>query len=175
MSILQLIAHPDRTGTSFCHQLAAQYRAGAEAAGEVVEVLDIFKLGVDETIARTLAWYQDEKGPTINFVYPCWWEMPPACLVDVLQRTFIKGVAFDFDEELQRMVPKRRICADVITTLGQDKDPSVQYLLDGFEYCGMTGTVIPLKRVGPQMTKDIADSYLSVAFKFGRGLFSITT
>ena len=113
MDMLMVTAHPDPG--SFCHAVSAAAKAGLERAGHHVTQLDLYAIGfepamgVDEHRAYMsrvpcpdeVARQHGELLRSVTglvFVYPTWWSGPPAVLRGWLERVFVPGVAFDFDD-----------------------------------------------------------------------------
>jgi putative NADPH-quinone reductase len=167
MNVLQIIAHPDPRHGSFCHQLADKFHKGADDAKHWVRRAHAFDGGCSDFVHRlvTTGWAEH-----INFVYPCWWEMPPAKLVDLLQTVFVRDMAFKYDEKLGRMTPTLNIPVTCFITLGQDKDPDLTYLGDAMRYCGLHPSFHVCSNVGPRMTPALADAYLTSAYNTGFNL-----
>lgn len=168
MNVLQIIAHPDPKHGSFCHQLADRFCQGADDANHSVHRVHLFNNGDCCELVQSLVVSNWAKH--INFVYPCWWEMPPAPLVDLLQTVFVKDVAFRLDEGLGRMVPTLNIPVTCLITLGQDKDPDMTYLSDAMRYCGLHPSFHICSNVGPRMTPALAEAYLTSAYNTGLNL-----
>ena len=168
MKILQIIAHPDLEGKSFTHQLAKSFRDGAQQSGDhTVTWLNVYELegsDVSDDDIRKLVL----EASHINFAYPCWWEMPPAKLVDLLQRIFVRGFAFDLDDG--RMKPKLNIEVSCFISMGQDKDYNTTNLLQAMTYCGLYPMFSVFKNVGPRLTKENAELYLEHARRQGQRL-----
>lgn len=163
-NILQLVAHPDHARRSFCHQLADRYADGVRSAGNVALRSFLFEEPDLPTLREML---HNNLVDRLCLVYPCWWEMPPAKLVDFLQTTFVKGFAFDYDERQERMVPKIDLKVDIIMTLGQNKIAHVDYLREAMLYCGLTPHFQVCANVGPRMSQEEADLYLNRARLLG--------
>lgn len=169
MNVLQIIAHPDVERKSFCHQLADKFYHGAAIDRDHwVRRAHIFDNGDCSDFVREVVlngWTQH-----INFVFPFWWEMPPAKLVDLLQTVFVRDMAFTYNEELCRMEPTLNIPVTCLITLGQDKDPDLTYLGDAMRYCGLHPSFHVCSNVGPRMTPALADAYLTSAYNTGFNL-----
>ncbi len=106
-------ANPDPAG--FTHAAAAAARRGMQRAGHHVVTLDLYALGFAPAMSAPERAAYHEATPLIDpltiehaellrrsqalvFVYPTWWSGPPAILRGWLERVFVPGVAFYFDE-----------------------------------------------------------------------------
>jgi NAD(P)H dehydrogenase (quinone) len=113
MDMLMVIAHPNRG--SLCHAVSAAATSGLEEAGHRVTQLDLYALGFDPSMSADehRAYMAGAEAPDamvrehgallhsvkgLVFVYPTWWSGPPAILRGWLERVFVPGVAFHFDE-----------------------------------------------------------------------------
>lgn len=112
MQVVIVVAHPN--ADSFGHAIAARARAGAEAAGHDVHLLDLYALGVTAAMspAEHAAYHGDtplldpllvehaalvKAADALVFVYPTWWSSMPAILKGWLERVMVPGVAFVFN------------------------------------------------------------------------------
>ncbi len=96
---------------SFCGALSAQYAASAEAAGHQVQVLKLGDLQFDPILRHgyrqiqpleadlTQAQAQIEWAEHIALVYPVWWGAAPALLKGFIDRIFVPGFAFKYQED----------------------------------------------------------------------------
>lgn len=104
--ILIILGHPAQTHPSFCEKIALTYKAEAEAAGYIVEMVRAAELKFDPILHEG---YKGEQLPEedikslqrkisdaehIVFVYPLWQLMIPALLKGVLERTLTPGFAY---------------------------------------------------------------------------------
>lgn len=164
MNVLQIIAHPNLEG-GFTNSAAEAFRAGARSAGHEVTWYNLFHPDVTEINHADLVLKADH----ICFAYPCWWEMPPAKLVEYFQTVFVKGFAFDYDREGKRYV-KLDIRATCLISMGQHKDLNTTNLREAMVYCGMIPQFVLFQGVSPNLTKTLADEYLALATRFGAGV-----
>ena len=163
MNVLQIIAHPDITGNSFTGQLATSWRNGATRAGHTVRFYNLF----DDTTDV------DHKAEVLNanhicFAWPCWWEMPPAVLVNYLQTIFVKDFAFSLQGD--RMVPSLNIPVSCLISMGQQKRLSTENLRDAMTYCGLHPMFFIYENVGPRLSKEMSALYLSRAYNHGKAI-----
>ena len=166
MRILQIVAHP--ATSSFTLDLAAAYRAGAEKADNEVTWFNVYEEdapGVQE-IQRLVLEYD-----ALCFAFPCWWEMPPAKLVELLQTVFVKGFAFDLNGD--KMVPLIRKNADVIISMGQNKNYDSNNMSMAMEYCGIQPSFHVFSNIGPRLTEFEAKQNLLSANKIGYTAFKL--
>jgi len=162
MKILQIIAHPDTSEKSFTGQLAQQYRKGANEAEHQVTWLNLYDEDIEDVDLRQLVLETD----AMCLVYPLWWEMPPAKMVEFLQTTFVFGFAFELKGD--RMVPKIDIPTTVLISMGQQKTHNTSYLEDAMKYCGLHPKIAVFQNVGPRLTPDQAEAYLDLAHRLGK-------
>ncbi len=166
MKVLQFIAHPDISDKSFTQSLAKSFRLGCEASGHDVTVINLYAAAVPTaTELQAMVLEADH----LCFAWPCWWEMPPAKMVDVLQTVFVRGFAFDSDGD--RMVPKFIKTATVIISMGQLKNYDTTNLREAMTYCGLIPSFHIFNNVGPRLTPEMADIYLNTARRAGERLF----
>jgi putative NADPH-quinone reductase len=162
MNVLQIIAHPDITGSSFTGQMAARFRDGATAADHTVTWYNLYHPDIAEV--------GDHQAHVLNadhicFAYPVWWEMPPAKLVEYLQTVFVKGFAFDLDGD--RMKPKFSKLATCLLSMGQQKDYNSSNMAEAMRYCGMHPLFVVADNVGPRLSPELAGAYLDLAYSTG--------
>ncbi len=160
-TVLQLIAHPDITGNSFTGRLAKAFADGCSTHSKVVSIniYDPQAPSTDELKQLIL------QADHIAFAWPCWWEMPPAKMVDLLQTVFVKGFAFDSDGD--KMVPLFQRNATVLISMGQRKTYETTNLREAMTYCGLIPKFAVFSNVGPRLSPDEAADYLSLAHRLG--------
>ena len=136
MRVLLVHCHPRRD--SFNAALCDTAAAALEAAGHVIEQLDLYKEGFDPRLsAEERGAYYDEgagrpdlaghiaalrRAEALVLVYPTWWFGPPAMLKGWFDRVWLPGVAFALGgaKVLQpRLTNIRRIA--VVTTYGSPR------------------------------------------------------
>ncbi len=113
MDVLVVCAHP-RPG-SYTHAVTDAAVRGFTRAGHDVTTLDLYALGFAPamTTAERAAYHGEEplldpltrehaalvqRAEMLVFIYPTWWSGPPAILKGWLERVFVPGVAFRFDD-----------------------------------------------------------------------------
>lgn len=166
MNVLQITAHPDLTDKSFTHSLAAAYRDGVRASGRCtsLQFFNLFEPISADFDHQALVKSADR----ICFAWPCWWEMPPAVLVNYLQTVFVKGFAFDLQGD--RMVPKLSIPVTCLISMGQQKQLSTTNLSEAMRYCGLEPTFCVFDNVGPRLTPELAGLYRDLAYRQGKSI-----
>ena len=169
MNVVQIISHPDSTGKSFTHELSKSFRFGAEDAGARVHTHNLFSKHIKKNIIDDIF-----NADHICFAWPCWWEMPPAKLVDFFQTVFVRGFAFDKQYDLAndqsvvcKMVPILNLNVTCLISLGQDKDHNTDNLNASMLYCGLHPKFHLFKNVGPDLPFDLAEEYLDQAYRAG--------
>ena len=112
MDVLVVCAHPQ--SDSFTHAIVGAVERGLATADHHATVLDLYALGfgaamsaeehrayhgdqpvLDPMVAEHAALVQ--RAQTLVFVYPTWWNQPPAILRGWMERVLVPGVAFTFD------------------------------------------------------------------------------
>jgi len=136
MRVLLVHCHPRRD--SFNAALCDTAATALEAAGHVIERLDLYEEGFDPRLsaAERGAYYDEDAGrpdlaghiaalrraEALVLVYPTWWFGPPAMLKGWFDRVWLPGVAFALGgaKVLQpRLTNIRRIA--VVTTYGSPR------------------------------------------------------
>ena len=92
MKVVQFVSHPDTTGSSFTMRAAEQFRRGARDAGHSIFGYHVFHDPIDAVMMQNVI----SKADHISFSWPCWWEMPPYPMVELLQKVFVKGFLNQF-------------------------------------------------------------------------------
>lgn len=166
MNVLQIIAHPNLE-EGFTNSIAAAFRDGAKAAGHNVVWYNLFHPDIAE-VGDHQAHIQN--ADHICFAFPCWFEMPPAKLVEYLQTVFVKGFAFDYDIKGIRHV-LLNMEATCLISMGQTKDLNVENLREAMTYCGMIPKFALFKGVGPMMPKAQSLEYQALAHRLGTQIY----
>ena len=164
MNVRQIIAHPDLEGKSFTGQLAESFRNGAKKAGHNVTWYNLFDPDAGEIDHKQLILEADH----MCFAWPCWWEMPPAKLVDFLQTIFVKDFAFSLQGD--RMVPTLDIPVTCLISMGQRKTYNTINLSEAMRYCGLHPTFCIFDNVGPRLQPEMAQAYLDLAWRQGHNV-----
>ncbi len=106
--ILLLLGHPNNA--SLCASLAKEYAAGAEQGGAEVRVHRIGDMDFDPTLHLSYQEKQTLEPDLMRFqadlvwaehvvmLFPMWWGGMPAVLKGLIDRTFLPGFAFKFNE-----------------------------------------------------------------------------
>lgn len=106
--IVLILAHPD--SDSFCAALAQRYESAALAAGHEVSRLNLGELRFDPILRGGFRGGQalepDLKAAQaaisaaerLVFVYPYWWGVMPALLKGFIDRVFLPGFAFKYQD-----------------------------------------------------------------------------
>lgn len=104
--ILVILGHPVKE--SFCGALANAYVAGAQAAGNEVQLISLGDLSFDPILRNGYATIQELEPDLVSgqaaitwaqhivFVYPIWWGAMPALLKGFIDRLFLPGFAFKY-------------------------------------------------------------------------------
>lgn len=106
--VLVINGHPDNK--SFCRALAEQYAIGANSIGAECEIIHLSDLEYSPILSHGYrkrtelepdllkAWEAIKKAEHIVFVYPNWWGTYPALLKGFIDRLFLPGFAFEYQE-----------------------------------------------------------------------------
>lgn len=130
--------HPDPQGGHFCHALADSYRAGAEAAGHVVDIIDTGQL--DLPYIRNQAQWKapptDERilhmqaivgaADHLVIIYPLWLGDMPAILKSALEHLSCGGFVMSVDDKGRWQQGLKGKSARVVVTMGM---PALVYRL----------------------------------------------
>jgi putative NADPH-quinone reductase len=158
-NVLTLLAHP--SSTSFTGALAKEFSAGAFEAGASTRSFNLFETTNLEDLR-----FMIKTADHLALFYPLWCEMPPAKLVDFIQRTFVEGFAFHYDGG--KRIVDLKLPVSVVISMGQEKPHHCEYLTEALQYVGLTPQRIFLVQgVGPTLPAEKAKIYLEQAFKHG--------
>lgn len=106
--VLVINGHPDNK--SFCRALAEQYSIGANSIGAECETIHLSDIEFSPILSHGYrkrtelepdllkAWEAIKKAEHIVFVYPNWWGTYPALLKGFIDRLFLPGFAFEYQE-----------------------------------------------------------------------------
>lgn len=104
--VLIINGHPD--SDSFCHQLADNYRMGAEKAGYICNMVQVSALDFDPVLRYGYRKRTELEPDLVKLqqdildcnhlvvVYPVWWGTYPALLKGLFDRVFLPGFAFKY-------------------------------------------------------------------------------
>jgi len=186
-----ILAHPDHA--SFNAAVAGAYIGGVEALGHSAQLRDLYALGFDPRLqAHELPWRDGfaagadvlvERGAlaeadTIVFVYPLWFNAPPAMLKGYVERVLGMGFGYEPGEAGTRpLLRQKRLVS--ITTSGApdqwvDQTGALTRLRAGFDdhlgaVCGLNVLAhLNLGGVTPGIREDAAEAMLDQV----RGLVS---
>jgi len=107
--ILIINGHPDKE--SFCAELAKQYKNGADKSGAECNLINLTDLNFAPVLQygyrkRTdlepdlqNVWELISNADQLVFVYPNWWGTYPALLKGFIDRVFLPGYAFEYQEK----------------------------------------------------------------------------
>lgn len=107
--VLIINGHPDRE--SFCHALHTNYKKGSLEKGNDIKEIILSDMTFSPNLAygyrkRTDlepdlldAWEKIKWAEHIVWIYPTWWAMPPAILKGFIDRVFLPGFAFEYQEK----------------------------------------------------------------------------
>ena len=107
-NILIINGHPDKQ--SFCAALAAHYKIGADISGADCKLINLTELDFSPVLnsgyrVRTdfepdlqNMWDLISNANHLVFVYPNWWGTYPALLKGFIDRVFLPGFAFEYQD-----------------------------------------------------------------------------
>ncbi len=132
MRILIVFDHPYEK--SYCAALLHEVRSGAEAAGHVVDLIDLYREGFRPVLTQTeLERYAEgftedqqlvdyrrriDQADHLVFIFPVWWQVMPALTKGFLDRVLVPPWSF---RETSGIVPKGNLThasATLLTTMG---------------------------------------------------------
>ncbi len=107
-NVLIINGHPDKN--SFCTSLAEQYKKGADLSADckLINLIDLNFSPVLEYGYRTRTdfepdlqnmWDLISKANHLVFIYPNWWGTYPALLKGFIDRVFLPGFAFEYQNK----------------------------------------------------------------------------
>ena len=153
---LIISAHPSSAG--FTHQAVAQVKAAKEAAGHMVEVVDLyterplsflkFESKDDIVTNDVIKEYQNQVGRAdeIFFIYPCWWGDCPSIMRNWFDLVFAKGFAFKYAKRRPVGLLQGKDCFVIMTTgtpariyslLGVSRSMKRIWNTTRIKFCGM--------------------------------------
>lgn len=106
--VLIINGHPDKE--SFCFALHQSYKKGATEAGNEVKEIILTEMEFNPILQygyrkRTElepdlldAWNKLQWADHIVWIYPTWWAAPPALLKGFIERVFLPGFTFEYQE-----------------------------------------------------------------------------
>lgn len=120
MHILVVLAHPSQE--SFAASIARTVVSALETRGHSVDLLDLYAENFDPRLTPSerasymsgsydlsdIAPYTErlKAAEALILVFPQWWFNMPAILKGFIDRTFVPGTAFDYDDAGIKLVPK---------------------------------------------------------------------
>ena len=124
MHTLTILGHPETN--SFNGALAQTYHEAASSHGSA-ELIEVAKLNFDPILRRGYAEQQSlepdlvksqtaiERASHVTFVFPLWWGSVPAALKGFLDRTFLPGWAFKYENNRPVSLLKGRSARIIMT------------------------------------------------------------
>lgn len=127
-NILIINGHPDKK--SYCTALANQYRKGAVLSGADCKLINLTELEFSPILKYGYRKRTDLEPDLIEvrkliqetkhlvFVYPNWWGTIPALLKGFIDRVFLPGFAFEYQEKspLPKKLLKGKTARLIVTT-----------------------------------------------------------
>ncbi len=135
--ILIINGHPDKE--SFCNSLAEQYKKGADSSGAKCDIINLIDLEFSPVLKfgyrkRTdlepdlkKVWDLILKSDHLVFVYPNWWGTYPALLKGFIDRLFLPGFAFEYQEK--KPLPKKLLLGKTARLIVTTDTPNWYYWL----------------------------------------------
>jgi Putative NADPH-quinone reductase (modulator of drug activity B) len=186
-NILIINGHPDKE--SYNHALQNAYRSGAESAGFSVEEVTLAEISFSPILQygyrkRTelepdllKAWEKMQKADHWVWIYPTWWGGMPAILKGFIERIFLPGFAFEYQEKSP--FPKQLLkgkTSEIITTMDTPvwyykliyRNAGVSMLKKGvLEFCGVKNRRVTYLAVLKSSTTEKRNEWLSSVKRLG--------
>ena len=135
--ILIINGHPDKE--SLCISLAEKYKTGAEKSGAVCDLVNLAdlefspvlkygyrkRMDLEPDLQKT--WDLITKADHLVFVYPNWWGTYPALLKGFIDRLFLPGLAFEYQEK--SAFPKKLLTGKTARLIVTTDTPNWYYSL----------------------------------------------
>jgi NAD(P)H dehydrogenase (quinone) len=135
--VLVINGHPDKE--SLCASLAGKYKIGANKSGAECDIVNLTDLefspvleygyrkltGLEPDLQK--AWDLIIKADHLVFVYPNWWGTYPALLKGFIDRVFLPGFAFEYQEKSP--LPKQLLTGKTARLLVTTDTPNWYYSL----------------------------------------------
>ncbi len=109
MRIVIINGHPDKE--SFCHALQQRYKQGSLNKGNEIKEITLSDMTFNPILMygyrkRTElepdlldAWDKLQWADHIVWIYPTWWASPPALLKGFIERIFLPGFTFEYQDK----------------------------------------------------------------------------
>lgn len=136
-NILILNGHPDKE--SFCTALAERYKIGADLSGSDCKLINLTELDFSPVLKHGYRkrtdfepdlknmWDLISNANHLVFVYPNWWGTYPALLKGFIDRVFLPGFAFDYQEKSP--LPKKLLTGKTARLIVTTDTPNWYYSL----------------------------------------------
>ena len=135
--ILIINGHPDKE--SFCNSLAIKYKSGAEKSNAQCDLINLIDLDFSPILKygyrkRTdlepdllKVWNLIRQADHLVFVYPNWWGTYPALLKGFIDRLFLPGLTFEYQEKSP--LPKKLLAGKTARLIVTTDTPNWYYSL----------------------------------------------
>ncbi len=189
-NILIINGHPDKE--SFCTGLAKQYQTGARKSGvecNLINLTDLdfspvlqygYRKRTDQEPDLLNAWQLISKADHLVFVYPNWWGTYPALLKGFIDRVFLPGFAFEYQDKSP--FPKKLLSGKTARLIVTTDTPNWYYSLiykkpghnsmkkSILDFCGIRP--VKISTFGPikNSTENKRKSWLGKVEKLGKEL-----
>lgn len=186
-NVLIINGHPD--SESFNHALQNAYAEGAMSVGCNVEKITLseinFSLNLQYGYRKRTdlepdllnAWEKIKQADHLVWIYPTWWSGMPAILKGFIDRVFLPGLAFEYQEKSP--LPKQLLkgkTSEIITTMDSPvwyyklvfKNAGVNMLKKGIlEFCGVKNKRVTYLSVVKTSTPDKRSNWIDKVRKLG--------
>ncbi len=107
--VLIINGHPDKE--SFCFALHNAYKEGALSKGDEVQEIILAEMDFNPILQHGYrkrtdqepdlidAWEKIQWAEHIVWIYPTWWAAPPALMKGFIERVFLPGFAFQYQDK----------------------------------------------------------------------------
>lgn len=166
-----LIIDASQSHQGLCGALVEKFSQGVRGAGHETTIL---KIKSEKITAKVCKEIQSTilASQHLVFAFPIWSGMPPYSLVELIQKVFVEGFAFEYAKDSNSKIPKIDIPATFLITMGMQGPPDVQYLSDGLAYSGVfADRTIVVDGVKPGMSKNKIDNAMNMALSAGENTF----
>ena len=160
MNILVVFCHPREK--SFSAAVRDQFVAGARASGHLCEIADLYREGFNPIMSeRDMQQFDGVRMPddvlreqerinradALCFVFPIWWYGMPAMLKGWLDRVWSAGWAYEWKQNPQGSLLKKRPCSfllpigsdeGVMSKWGYDREIDHLWRYGVLGYCGVS-------------------------------------
>ncbi|MCI4671900.1 MAG: NAD(P)H-dependent oxidoreductase [Bacteroidia bacterium] len=188
--ILIINGHPDTV--SFNYALSEAYRQGAESSGAGISQINIAELDFDPNLKNGYRQRMDLEKDLLEaiekikaaehlvWVFPMWWYGLPALMKGFIDRTFLPGITFAYQEG--KPLPKKLLAgktARIIVTADTPawysslfmRNPAINQLKRGIlQFCGIKPVKLTYLAMLRGSSPEVRNRWLAQIHELGRKL-----